>query len=66
MSILDILIEPAPLRAALRRQIRFPGICKFAAKAKVTRIHAYRVLAGERRSPRLEKMWASFQSHRAA
>jgi len=45
-----------------RREIRFPGICKFAAKAKVTRIHAYRVLAGERRSPRLEKMWAAFQS----
>jgi len=43
-----------------RRQVRFPGICEFAKSAKVTRIHAYRVLTGERRSPRLEKLWSAF------
>ena len=48
-----------------RREIRFPGNCKFAAKDQVTRIHAYRVLAGERRSPRLEKMWIRFNARKA-
>lgn len=48
------------------RQVRFPGICQFAAQAKVTRIHAYRVLAGERRSPRLEKMWRTFRRRQPA
>ena len=49
-----------------RRQIRFPGICQFAAKAQVTRIHAYRVLAGERRSPRLLRLWQTFTAQHPA
>lgn len=48
------------------RQVRFPGICEFAEQARVTRIHAYRVLTGERRSPRLEKLWRAFRRRQAA
>ena len=36
------------------RVVRFPGITFHAQKMGVTRIHLWRVLVGERRSPRLE------------
>lgn len=45
---------------------RFPGIVAFARHAGVTRIHAYRVLRGERKSPRLTKLWREFQQQRKA
>ncbi|MDZ7317469.1 MAG: hypothetical protein ONB24_15260 [candidate division KSB1 bacterium] len=37
-----------------KNRVRFPGICSLAAELGVTRIHLYRVLTGERRSPRIE------------
>lgn len=52
-------------KQASGRQVRFPGICEFAESANVTRIHAYRVLTGERRSPRLEKLWSAFRRQQA-
>lgn len=42
-------------RTTKGKQIRFPGICEFARQMHVGREHVYRVLVGERRSPRLEK-----------
>lgn len=43
------------------RRVRFPGIVRFAREAGVTRIHAYRVLTGERKSPRLTRLWEEFK-----
>ena len=36
------------------RRIRFPGIVRLADELRVSRIHLYYVLTGERRSPRIE------------
>lgn len=54
------------MRTAKRKIIRFPGIVEFARQAGVTRIHAYRVLTGERKSPRLTKLWRKYQQERKA
>lgn len=37
-----------------KRAIRFPGLCQAAERLGVDRSHLYRVLVGERRSPRIE------------
>jgi hypothetical protein len=39
----------------MKSRIRFKGICAIAKKHGVTRIHLYRVLIGERKSPLLKK-----------
>lgn len=46
------------------KRVRFPGIGAFAEKAGVNRSHAYRVLVGERKSPRLQKLWREFKTER--
>jgi hypothetical protein len=43
------------------RRIKFPGIVRFAKQYRVTRIHCYLVLRGDRKSPRLTKLWNEFQ-----
>jgi hypothetical protein len=44
---------------------RFPGIHTFADRLGIDRSHVYRVLTGERRSPRVEAEWPKFQQQAA-
>jgi len=37
-----------------KREFRYPGICEAAKELGVNRSHLYRVLSGERVSPRIE------------
>jgi len=57
----DMLQQQGRINKRKSSRVRFPGIGKFAEASGVTRIHAYRVLAGERKSPRLEAAWVKFQ-----
>ena len=41
---------------------RFPGIMKFTREQGLERTHVWRVLNGERRSPRLMREWEQFTS----
>lgn len=38
----------------MKSRIRFKGICAVAKKKGVSRVHLYRVLTGERKSPLLK------------
>lgn len=56
-------VKPA---AGLNPRTRFPGIGKFADAIKVTRGHAWQVLAGKRESQRLLEAWRKFQAENRA
>jgi hypothetical protein len=49
-----------------RPPIRFPGITADARRLKVTRIHLYLVLSGQRTSHRLLKRYAALQKKKEA
>jgi hypothetical protein len=40
---------------------KYDGIVAFASRMRVSRIHAYLVLTGQRKSPRLLELWAKWQ-----
>jgi hypothetical protein len=43
-----------------RRGVRFPGIAGFSRQLGVDRVHVYRVLTGQRKSPRITSAWAAY------
>jgi hypothetical protein len=49
------------LPATKRKRTKFRGICRFAKLAGVDRVHAYRVLMGQRESHRLLTLWEQFK-----
>jgi hypothetical protein len=51
---------------APRPPIRFPGITRAAERLKVTRIHLYLVLSGQRTSHRLLMRYQALQHKEAA
>ena len=53
---------PATSKRTRKKVTRFPGICAFAKSAGVDRVHAFKVLRGERTSVRLIKLWKQFQA----
>lgn len=76
MSLLEIIPgqrEPrtvhataAPRQRAPRPAILFPGITRAAKRLKVTRIHLYLVLSGQRTSHRLLKRYQALHTQNAA
>ncbi len=48
---------------------RFKGICELAKSLDLDRVHVYRVLTGERKSPRVESAarakWPRYFTHRS-
>lgn len=76
MSLLEIIpgqrpsrterISPAPRQRAPRPAIQFPGITHAAKRLKVTRIHLYLVLSGQRTSHRLLKRYEALAAKEAA
>ncbi|MDR1305080.1 MAG: hypothetical protein LBK76_07655 [Verrucomicrobiales bacterium] len=64
MNIIVVIMMPAAPRKVYAKKPRFPGICEFAKRAGVHRLHAYRVLTGERQSLRLVRLWQEFQHQR--
>jgi hypothetical protein len=49
-----------------RKGTRFPGINSFARQLGVGRVHVYRVLTGQRKSPRVTHAWAAHQRETGA
>lgn len=52
-------------KAGLNPRTRYPGICEFADSLKVSRGHAWQVLAGRRNSRRLFAAWENFKKAKA-
>jgi DNA-binding phage protein len=57
---------PQRRKKITKKRIRFVGIVANAEKLGVTRIHLYRVLTGERRSPDLLKRYRALKAEGAA
>lgn len=55
-------VTSAPRRVVKNRPTNFPGIMSFTRQQGLERTHVYRVLTGERHSPRLMAEWETFQS----
>jgi hypothetical protein len=55
---------PQQRRKSTKKRIRFAGIGKAAAALEVTRVHLYRVLVGERRSPELKRRYRQWKATR--
>ncbi|MDR1304487.1 MAG: hypothetical protein LBK76_04605 [Verrucomicrobiales bacterium] len=54
--------QTPPAKKTRKKRTRFPNICAFIQRAKVTRQHAYLVLSGQRQSRRLMTAWKKFQA----
>lgn len=57
---------PQRRRKSTKKRLRFPGIVAAAAFLGVTRVHLYRVLTKERRSPELLKRYRALNGAGAA
>jgi hypothetical protein len=61
----EVGMLPQPKRKSTKKRIRFAGIVAAARKLDVTRIHLYRVLTGERRSPGLMRRYRALKRNGA-
>jgi hypothetical protein len=66
MGMLRVTRTKVKMKPGLNPRTRFPGICEFADALKISRGHAWQVLAGKRDSRKLADAWRKFQQSRAA
>lgn len=61
----SMLRETMP-KVKLNPRVKFPGICEFADQIKKSRVHVWKVLQGQRLSPRILAAWENYKQNKAA